>query len=133
MSDYRTKHSDLQLKPSELDFSLMSLKRIAANAVVKAFCLAGRCTTIPEFLEVLVKMATKEKPFLHLYMSFGYLPRAGVLMGSSCVVHSQPVVNPPEFQELGTINYAYSSVKVDNLTSIGRDVTAWNVPGGRYV
>lgn len=133
MSDYRTKHSDLQLQPSKLDFSIRSLKRIAANALVKAFCLVGRCTTVPEFLEVLVQMATKEEPFLHLFMSFGYLPREGVLIGCSCVVHSQPVVDPPEFKEFKTINHAWSDMKIDNLTSIGRDLTAWNVPGGRCV
>ncbi|CAG8980739.1 hypothetical protein HYALB_00012937 [Hymenoscyphus albidus] len=133
MSDYHSRHTRLQLAPYKLDFSLGSLKRVAANVAVKALCLIGRSTTLPELLEVLVDTSTKEKPFLHLYIGFGHMPKLGALLAAACIVHSEPVVKSPEFQEFGTINHAYSSVQVGNLASASREVTTFNVPGGRFI
>jgi hypothetical protein len=86
----------------------------------------------------MVNMARKgdqkdDVPYLHLYMSFAYFPQFDSLAGSSCVVHSEPVANPPAFSELDTLKATVDMTKVRNLTELMKDIDYWNPSGLRSV
>lgn len=101
-------------------------------------CVVGRCTTTDEFLEVLVNMARKgekeeDVPYMHLYMTFAYLPQFDFLAGGSCMVHSEPVANPPAFEEFNVLTPTTDGRKVRNLTDLIPEIDYWNPPGRRLV
>lgn len=72
-------------------------------------------------------------PYMHLYMSFAYMPTIDSLSGSSCMVHPEPVANPPAFKEFDGLTPTIDGRKVRNLTDLMAEIDYWNALGKRLV
>jgi len=59
---------------------------------------------------------------VHVYVSFAYFPKFDWLGGSSCMVHSEPVPNPPAFRELVALQPVMNAGKVRNLTEVMAEI-----------
>jgi hypothetical protein len=129
----RFKHLDLRRPPL---FSLLTLTQMLGRLGGRLACLFGKCTSVSKFFEVMVTMATKgeaDVPYMHLYMSFAYMPKIDLLAGSSCLVHTEAVANPPAFAEFESLTPANDGTKVRNLTELMVEIDYWNTPGLRLV
>ena len=93
------------------------------------------CTTTDKFIDTFVTMATKgeaDVPYMHLYMSFAYMPTIDFLAGSSCMVHFEPIANPPAFADFESLKSVQDGRKVRNLTDLVEEIDYWSKPG-RFV
>ena len=61
-------------------------------------------------------------PYMHLYISFAYMPRYDWLGGSSCMIHSEPIANPPEFKDFETLTPAIDGRSIRNLTHLMAEI-----------
>jgi hypothetical protein len=94
--------------------------------------LLGKCTTTHKFIDTFVTMATKgeaDVPYMHLYMSFAYMSPIDLLAGGSCMVHTEPVANPPAFADFESLTSVQDQRKVRNLTDLMEEIDYWNQPG----
>jgi hypothetical protein len=119
-------------------FSKLYITQTLGKLANRFACMIGRCTTTDKFFEVLVNMARKgdredDVPYMHLYMSFALMPQVDWLAGSSCVVHSEPVANPPAFKEFDVLTPTKGGNKVQNLTNLMAEIDYWNPAGLRSV
>lgn len=117
-------------------FSKLYVTQTLGRLASRFACMIGRCTTTDKFFEVLLNMARKgdqkdDVPYMHLYMSFAYMPQIDSLAGSSCLVHPEPVPNPPAFKEFDGLTATMDMTKIRNLTDIIKEVDYWNPSGLR--
>jgi hypothetical protein len=119
-------------------FSKLYVTQTLGRMAARVICAIGRCTTTDQFFEVLVRMARKgenaeDVPYMHIYMSFAYLHWLDMLVGSSCMIHSEPVANPPAFKDFAALTAACDRRAIRNLTSIMADIDYYNPSGLRSV
>jgi hypothetical protein len=125
------KHFDAQRPPL---FSLLTLTQALGRFGARLACVFGKCTTTYKFFEVMVDMATKgeaDVPYMHLYMSVAYMTKIDLMAGGACLVHTEPVANPPAFAEFESLKAVSYATKVRNLTDLMVEIDYWNTPGLR--
>jgi hypothetical protein len=89
-------------------------------------CAIGRCTTTEKFIDAFVKMARKGEheddiPYMGIYASFAYMPQFDWLGGSVCMVHHEPINNPPAFKDFDAVA-ATKGGKIRNLTNLMAEI-----------
>lgn len=132
-AERRARFKNLHVQSPPL-FSLLTVTQTLGRLGARLACVFGKCTTTYKFMQVMVDMATKGEahdPYMHLYMSVAYMPKIDLLAGGSCLVHTEPVANPPAFEEMATLKAVSDATKVRNLTDLMVEIDYWNVPNLR--
>ena len=135
MTERRARSTSFTMHQPRL-FSILYATQTLGRIASRVACLIGRCTTTDKFFEVLVNMAKKgdledDVPYMHLYMSFAYMPKIDSLAGSSCLVHSEPVAYPPAFRDFDDLTATLDMMKVRNMTDLIKEIDYWNPVGQR--
>lgn len=135
MSDTHARRSALGItEPFALSSSW--LRENISRYVQKLLCAFGYGNTALTFLQATEGIAAESRgadPYSQLYMSYAYLPKLELLLGTSFLAHSKPVEHPPSFAAIKAMKPTpFSSTnRIANMSVLAKEINSWNRLGKR--
>lgn len=85
-------------------------------------------------MEGIAKESSGADPNLQLYMSFGYVPKFELLIGTVFVASGKAIANPAAFKEIEAMKPVpfTSTTRITNISSLAKEISTWNIYGKGY-
>ncbi|CZR59926.1 related to 6-HYDROXY-D-NICOTINE OXIDASE [Phialocephala subalpina] len=130
-----SRYSRLNITLPSFTFSLSSIKNAALAGVTKLACKLGYCLTSQQAFRAFrdVVLAEQNDVYAQMWMSYCYVHQIDQFLFGAALVYSRPEEWPPVFQHYKQMKSLYSTAKIQNFTSVFKEVADMNQIGYRQM
>lgn len=116
--------------------NVTTFRSILLQRLVTDFKNSSPIETLPQQLSAFVNFTSSKTydPNAALINSFGYDAAAGIMFFSNSIMYTQPVANPPAFQEYTSITpQLVNTLRISNLSDFALELDAGTAYGYRQI
>lgn len=130
-----SQYSRLNITTPPFNFSLSSMKNTILSSITKIICKLGYFLTSQEAHRAFrnVVLAEQNDVYAQMWMSYTYVWQIDQFLFGAALVYSRPEEWPPIFEGYKKLKSLYNTAKIQNFTSVFKEVADMNQIGYRQM